>query len=99
MILPIAAVISLISIIAEYFIGYGGEEAKINVVLRLLGEGTWRIIEVGIQVFFWLTIVFAILERTDKGKDEQPLTASLKKWTPDDLKNIPYIPKKSHFQV
>lgn len=102
MILPIAAVISLISMIAEYFIGYGGEEAVINVVLRLFGEGIWRIIEVGIQVFFWLTIVFSILERTDKGKNEQPLTASLKKWTPDDLKNIPYIPKKkaiSKFEV
>ncbi|MBV7504968.1 hypothetical protein KW850_06810 [Bacillus sp. sid0103] len=102
MILPIAAVISLISMIAEYFIGYGGEEAVINVVLRLFGEGIWRIIEIGIQVFFWLTIVFAILERTDKGKDELPLTASLKKWTPDDLKNIPYIPKKkaiSKFEV
>jgi len=102
MILPITAVISLISMIAEYFIGYGGGEVVINVVMRLLGEGIWRIIEVGIQVFFWLTIVFAILERTDKGKDEQPLTASLKKWTPDDLKNIPYIPKKkaiSKFEV
>ncbi|VXC67593.1 conserved membrane hypothetical protein [Bacillus sp. 349Y] len=94
MILPIAAVISLISMIAEYFIGYHGEEAVINVVLDILGFGIWRIIEVGIQVFFWLTLVFAILERTDKGKGEQPLTASLKKWTPDDLKDIPYIPRK-----
>lgn len=94
MILPIAAVISLISMIAEYFIGYSGEQAVINIVLGLIGEGIWRIIEVGIQVFFWLTLVFATLERTDKGKDEQPLTARLKKWTPDDLKNTPYIPKK-----
>ncbi|OIK08832.1 hypothetical protein BIV60_25490 [Bacillus sp. MUM 116] len=94
MILPIATVISLISMIAEYFIGYSAEQAVINIVLSLMGEGIWRIIEVGIQVFFWLTLVFAILERTDKGRDEQPLTASLKKWTPDDLKNIPNIPKK-----
>ncbi|MDQ6598149.1 HAAS signaling domain-containing protein [Bacillus salipaludis] len=94
MILPIAAVISFISMIAEYFIGYSGEQAVINIVLSLMGEGIGRIIEVGIQVFFWLTLMFAILERTDKGRDEQPLTASLKKWTPDDLKNIPYIPKK-----
>ena len=102
MIIPIAAVISLISMIAEYFIGYSGEEAVLNVVLNLIGEGIGRIIEVGIQVFFWLTLVFAILERTDKGKDAQPLTTSLKKWTPDDLKNIPYIPKKkaiSKFEV
>ncbi|MEC2078144.1 HAAS signaling domain-containing protein [Metabacillus fastidiosus] len=102
MILPIATVISLISIIPEYFIDYHGEEAVINVVLDLIGLGIWKIIEVGIQVFFWLTLVFAILERTDKGKEEHPLTASLKKWTPDDLKNIAYIPKKkaiSKFEV
>ncbi|CAM4314340.1 membrane protein [Bacillus manliponensis] len=94
MILPIATIIALLSIIAEYFIGYSGEQAIINIVLSLMGEGIWRIIDVGIQVFFWLTLVFAILERTDKGKEEHPLTAHLQKWTPDDLKNITYIPKK-----
>jgi len=102
MILPIAAVISLISMIAEYFFGYTGDEAILNGALHLIGEGIWRLIEVGIQVFFWLTLTFAILERTDKGKDEQPLTTSLQKWTPDDLKNITYVPKKkaiSKFEV
>jgi hypothetical protein len=94
MILPIAAVISFISMIAEYFTGYNGEEAIINVVLDIVGYGIGRILEVAIQTFFWLTIVFAILERVDKGKDDHPLTASLQKWTPDDLKSIPYIPKK-----
>ena len=94
MILPIAAVISLISMIATYFMNYGGEEAVMNVVLHIMGEGIWRIIEVSMQVFFWVTLVFAILERTDKGKDQNPLTTSLSKWTPDDLKNISYIPKK-----
>ena len=94
MILPIAAVISLISMIAEYFIGYRGEEAIVNVILDLLGIGIWTMIEVAIQVFFWLTLVFAVLERTDKRKDNHPLTAGLKKWSPDDLKNIPYIPRK-----
>lgn len=94
MIVPIAAVISLIAMIAEYFIGYSGDEAILNVVLNIMGVGIGSIIEVGIQVFFWLTLIFAIIERTDKGEDQQPLTASLKKWTPDDLKNIPFIPKE-----
>ncbi|MEH7121877.1 hypothetical protein V7127_01385 [Bacillus sp. JJ1773] len=94
MILPIAAVVSLISMIAKYVIGYSGEEAIVNVVLTIMGEGIWKVIEVGIQTFFWLTLVFALIERMDKGKDQQPLSASLKKWTPDDLKNITYIPKK-----
>lgn len=102
MILPIAIIISLISVIAEYFVDYNGQGAVINVALDITGFGIWRMIEVGIQTFFWLTLVFAVIERTDKGKDEQPLTASLKKWKPDDLKNIAYIPKKksiSKFEV
>ncbi|MCC3358589.1 HAAS signaling domain-containing protein [Bacillus sp. REN16] len=94
MILPIAAVVALISMLAESFIGYDGDKAIINVVLDLIGMGIWRVIDVSIQTFFWFTIVFAIIERTDKGKDDLPLTSSLKKWTPDDLKNITYIPKK-----
>ncbi|WP_026561480.1 hypothetical protein [Bacillus sp. J37] len=94
MILPIAAMISLISMLAEYFIGYTGSEAIINVALQVMGEGIWRIIEVGMQVFFWVTLTFAILERTDKGKEGIPLTNSLQKWTPDDLKTITYVPKK-----
>lgn len=94
MILPIAAVIALISMTATYFFDYNGEYALLEVILHVVGKGIWLAIEVGIQVFFWLTIVFAILERTDKGKDMEPLTESLTKWTPDDLKNISYIPKK-----
>jgi hypothetical protein len=102
MILPIAAVISFISMIAEYVTGYQGNEAIINEVLEIIGLAIWKIIEVSMQTFFWLTIVFAVIERVDKGKEDQPLTASLQKWTPDDLKSIPYIPKKkaiSKFEV
>ncbi|QGQ46196.1 hypothetical protein [Metabacillus sediminilitoris] len=94
MILPIAGVVVLLSMITEYFIGYSGQEAVLNVVLAIMGEGIWGLLEVGFQVFFWLTLVFAIIERTDKRKDNQPLTTSFNKWTPDDLKNITYIPKK-----
>ncbi|MCU9612608.1 hypothetical protein OEV98_03395 [Caldibacillus lycopersici] len=93
MIFPIAIIVSLISLIAEYMIGYSGEKAVLPVVLDIIGIGIWRLFEMAIQVFFWLTAVFALIERMDNGKEQQPLTASLKKWTPDDLKHISYIPK------
>ncbi|MFJ1106728.1 hypothetical protein SNE23_13765 [Bacillus sp. RA(2023)] len=102
MIIPIAAVIALITMVAENFVGYDGEQAILNVILNVIGKGIGEIIEVGLHVFFWLTVVFAILERTDKDKGTQPLTTSLKKWTPDDLKNTSYVPKKksiSKFEV
>ncbi|MDA2640646.1 MULTISPECIES: HAAS signaling domain-containing protein [Bacillus] len=102
MIIPIAAVIALIPMIAENFIGYSGDQAVLNVIFQLIGKGIGEIFEVGLHVFFWLTLVFVILERTDTDKGIEPLTTSLKKWTPDDLKNISYIPKKkaiSKFEV
>ncbi|HEK9099783.1 TPA: hypothetical protein SUB30_001045 [Bacillus pseudomycoides] len=94
MIVPIAATIALISLIAEYFVGYRGEEAVINVVLDIISFGIWKIIEVGMQVFFWLTLVFALIERVDHSKTSHAFTTRITKWTADNLKNISYIPKK-----
>ncbi|MBX9975130.1 HAAS signaling domain-containing protein [Cytobacillus firmus] len=94
MILPIAAAISLISVAAEFIFDFNRDDTIINAVLGFLGYGIWRLIEVAVQVFFWLTIVFAVIERMDKGKEQHPLSPSLKPWTPDDLKSITYIPKK-----
>nr|WP_106782751.1 hypothetical protein [Lysinibacillus timonensis] len=94
MILPIAAVISVISTVAQHLFAYDENEALLSLALSILGEGIWRIIEVAIQTFFWLTITFAIIERVDHTKDRDPLSMSGKKWTPEDLKSIVYIPKK-----
>ncbi len=94
MILPIAGVIAIISIIATYFFSYNGEEAVLNIIINAFAKGIVVLIEVGLQVFFWLTLTFAIIERADKGKDMEPLTMNQSKWTPDDLINITYIPKK-----
>jgi hypothetical protein len=93
-ILPIAAVVSLISLIANTIISYSGEEAVLNILLDSIGTGIWAILSTGIQVFFWLTVVFAIIERTDHKDSQIPLTACFKEWTPEDLYNIPYIPKE-----
>lgn len=101
-IVPIATVISLIAIITQYFIGYSGDEGILKIIFTIIGGGIGSVIEVGIQVFFWLTLTFAIMERLDKGKDQQPLTSSMEKWTADDLKNVTYIPKKkaiSKFEI
>lgn len=78
MIIPIAAVIALIAMVAENFIGYTGNQAVLDVILKLIGKGIGEIVEVGLHVFFWLTLVFAVLERTDKEKDPHPLTTSFK---------------------
>ena len=95
MVMPIAALVTLISVIVEYITGFNGEKAMLTTVMEIMGFGIWRVVEVLIQSFFWLTAVFAVIERIDdKDKNGQPLTYSLQKWTPDELKSITYIPKK-----
>ncbi|MFF2753206.1 hypothetical protein ACFVR1_05555 [Psychrobacillus sp. NPDC058041] len=94
MILPIAATIALIVSISESVFTYNANETVINIILATIGKGILEILSTSIQSFFWITLVFAILERTDTSKDELPLTTSLKKWTPDDLKNISPILKE-----
>ena len=94
MILPIAGVIALISMIASYFFTYNGDEAILTIIIEVFAKGIGVLVEVGLQVFFWLTLTFAILERSDKGKDMEPLTMNHSKWTPEDLKSVTYIPKK-----
>ncbi|WP_349728444.1 HAAS signaling domain-containing protein [Peribacillus frigoritolerans] len=93
MILPIAAVISLIGLIGDNPFR-DMENTVVDAILIIIGKGIAGIISTGIQVFFWLTISFAILERVDKSKDKSPLTKDLKPWTPENLKDIPNISKK-----
>ncbi|MEK5255635.1 hypothetical protein NST74_19385 [Paenibacillus sp. FSL F4-0125] len=94
MIIPIAVVVSLIAMTAEYLIGYSGDQSVAGIVTTVISKGIASILEVGIQVFFWITIVFAIIERTDNGKEKHPFTTKMSKWTPDDLKDITPIHKK-----
>jgi magnesium-transporting ATPase (P-type) len=90
MILPIAATIALIVSFSESVFTYNANETVINIILATIGKGILEILSTSVQTFFWITLVFAILERTDTSKDELPL----KKWTPDELKNISPILKE-----
>ncbi|MED3997214.1 hypothetical protein P4647_21670 [Peribacillus frigoritolerans] len=93
MILPIAAVISLIALVGDNPFRDTGNTVM-EAILKIIGKGISSIISTGIQVFFWLTLSFAILERLDTSKDQSPVTKDLKPWTPENLKDIPNISKK-----
>lgn len=94
MILPIAATISLIVLAAENIVGYDNNTSVLNMIILLIAEGIWGIIVVGMQVFFWLTVVFAIIERVYKSDDIKLLTPNLTEWKVEDLKHIPLISKQ-----
>jgi len=97
MILPIAIVISVIATIAENIISYngGGElNAMIHDFVSIIVQGIVGSFDVIAQSFFWLTVVFAIIERVEVNKGDEPITSGFKKWSPDDLKKLAHISKK-----
>lgn len=52
MIIPIAVMVALIAMTAEYLIGYSGDKSVVNIVTTVISKGIASILEVGIQVFF-----------------------------------------------
>lgn len=94
MVIPIAITVAVIFLMVEYFVHIPKNEDIVTIVISLLTKGIGGMVDVALQVFFWLTLVFAIIERVNNDKGEDPLSLGLTKWTPDELKNIAYIPKK-----
>ena len=97
-VLPIVAILAFLVIIMENINTYSGEEdivnGIINVIILILGHVIWGMISAAMETFFWITLVFAILERKDSSRSKSPLTPSWTEWTPDDLKSIPLITKE-----
>jgi hypothetical protein len=93
-ILPISAAITFIVLAVSSVLSYSGESSPIEMFLSIAGNGVVEAIGTGMQVFFWLTLTFAIIERTVSSESQLPITMKGKEWTPDDLKDIPYIPKE-----
>lgn len=102
-VIPIVAILAFFVIVMENIITYSGEEdivnGIINVIIFILGHGIWGIISSAIQTFFWITLVFAILERKDTSKEKSPLTPGGTEWTPDDLRTIPLISKEKRIST
>ncbi|MBN9653508.1 hypothetical protein J0K78_04445 [Halobacillus sp. GSS1] len=94
MILPIAITISLITLVAENILGTVEEGNVITMILAIVGEGVWRVISVGMQVFFWITIIFALIERVDIGIEDEERRSPRKIWTPADLKKVARAPRR-----
>ncbi len=68
MILPIAAVFSLIALVGDNPFR-DTENTIVDAILKIIGKGIAGIISTSIQVFFWLTLSFAIAERLDTSKN------------------------------
>ncbi|QWC22810.1 hypothetical protein KJK41_21665 [Bacillus haikouensis] len=94
LIVPIAAAITFLVVTVSSVLNYSGDSNPVEIFLSIAGNGVVEAISAGMQVFFWLTVTFAVIERTVTPESQQPLTMKGKEWSPDDLKDVPYIPKE-----
>lgn len=83
---------SLLALLIRKIETLTGDETFPIMIVLILGEGLWVVIGAIIQSFFWVTIIFIILERTIAPTIHTPLTWSGKKWTPSDLDKLSYLP-------
>lgn len=100
LVLPIATIIvSILFIIEQFSSIFGNEDFSLetfSVIIfpTIFAEAIWVLIDTGIQMFFWVTIVFIILDRTIESSVQVPMSISGKQWTPDDLYHVSHIPLK-----
>lgn len=102
LILPIAIAVTLIVVIIVAIFTNSGETTIMDAVVSLIGDAIGASINAAMQVFFWLTLVIALIERADRSSSQAPLTMNSKEWTPDDLEEVVYIPKEkaiSKFEI
>jgi len=92
MVMPIAIGIGL----AVYYmvsLSEWNREGGIGKLMAILfGESIWTAMTIFIHAIFWITLVFFVLERS--GVSPTSLRKTGEKWNPEDLKAIPFIPKK-----
>ena len=78
--LPIVAVVAFILSLTEDPLDF----------MNAVGEAIGRAFDVGIQILFWVTLVFILLERSDEKSDDLPRSNS-QTWT---VSQLPVLSKK-----
>lgn len=87
LIIPIAVLVTLIVVtIVGIVSGIGQDETLFNVLGSLIGNIISAILNTMMQTLFWITLVVAFIDWTDKSGVETPLGLTMEEWTPEDLK-------------
>ena len=98
--LTIVSIVVLSLFIIEKVASLSNTEAlSLLTVSGFIAEAIGIVFEAGIQIFFWVTIVFIIFDRTISPTVHVPLTLSGTPWKPDDLKNISNVPLKKAIKI
>ncbi|WP_422122451.1 HAAS signaling domain-containing protein [Planococcus sp. X10-3] len=98
-IIPIVLTVVLVVLIITTIFTGAGETSVVNVIVSLIGDSIAAAFDVVIGVFFWVTLVFVILEwvdRTNRASGKSTIVLPDKGWTPDDLAaSNELMPKRS----
>lgn len=88
-VMPIALTVTFILFMTANVIDYTGTETIGAVFFHLLGDAISGLWNTFIQTLFWITLVFAVLERTNL-----KVTESCSTWSADELLKMTPPPKK-----
>lgn len=93
--IPWAVLITVLAHVVESIVLFSGQEAVLSVIGKSFGLIIANVMWVLTQLFFWMTIVFVMIERVGLSKvDDAALTNYGTKWSPEHLKYIEVIPRK-----
>lgn len=94
LIIPWAILVTILVHVVESIVQFTGEQSILHVIIENFANIIPGIIMTLIHVFFWVTMVFIVIERVGLSKTDLPLTRNGVSWSPKDLKNIVIIPRK-----
>lgn len=99
LVVPWAILIAILVPMVESILLTSEGEHLLSVVGNAFGVILASVFSVLIQVFFWITLVFFIIDRKVMSKDDLSLLTGVQKWTPEALKNVPIIPKRKAIKL
>lgn len=97
LIIPIVVTVVVVVLVITTIFTNAGETSLINVIGRLIGDSISAAMDVVVGVFFWVTLVFVIIEwvdRSNRASGKPSIQLPDKGWTPEELKTSSMTPKK-----
>lgn len=91
---PWAILIAILVQIVDSVLSFSVDEPLIPAITGTMGMLIGSVVEVLIQVFFWITLTFFLIDRYAGSSDNLSEMMGGQKWNPLSLKNVQIIPKK-----
>lgn len=93
--LPWAILVTVIIHAATGIMGISGDEAVLPEALKIFGNIIANVVMVMMYTLFWISAVFAVIDRVGFSKSGQPLPTGKAPWTPDDLEKVEIKPRRA----